>query len=300
VDPFYAVVRLIARFWIWFFFERVEVRHPERVPRAGPVLLCINHPNNLIDSLLVGSVLPRKVHYLAAAVLFRNPLLARLLAALGVMAVHRRADGPDNVGRNVEMFAACDEAFDRTVDPERVERLWQRMLGYHAGLAAYRLGDEAVRTRLERTAERQRVATSWQTIVGLPLFAYGAAVNFLPYYLPGWLAGRLSRRQTDYATTRLLASVVAFPLFWALETSLVGWAAGLRWLLVFSLSLPLGGLIAYRYVVGTGRLRHQLRFGALLLTRAQEARRLLAERRQIVEELERATRDYLGTNGGVR
>jgi hypothetical protein len=30
VDPFYAVVRVIARFWIWFFFERVEVRHPER------------------------------------------------------------------------------------------------------------------------------------------------------------------------------------------------------------------------------------------------------------------------------
>jgi len=29
VDPFYAVVRVIARFWIWFFFERVEVRHPE-------------------------------------------------------------------------------------------------------------------------------------------------------------------------------------------------------------------------------------------------------------------------------
>src|SRR5205807_8635060 len=112
--------------------------------------------------------------------------------------------------------------------------------------------------------------------------------------LPGWFAERMSRRQTDYATTRLLASVVAFPFFWALETSLVGWAAGLVWALVFSLSLPLGGLIAYRYLAGTGRLRHQLRFGALLLTRAQEARRLLAERRELVEELERARRDYVG------
>lgn len=55
--------------------------------------------------------------------------------------------------------------------------------------------------------------------MGLPLFAYGAAVNFLPYYLPGWLARRMARRETDYATIRLLASVVAFPLFWALETS---------------------------------------------------------------------------------
>jgi hypothetical protein len=130
--------------------------------------------------------------------------------------------------------------------------------------------------------------------VGLPLFAYGAAVNFLPYYLPGWLAGRMARRETDYATIRLLTSIVAFPLFWALETSLVGWVAGLRWALAFFLSLPLGGLIAYRYLVGTGRLRHQLRFGALLLTRAQEARRLLAERREIIEALERTKRDYLG------
>jgi len=97
----------------------------------------------------------------------------------------------------------------------------------------------------------------------------------------------------------VLTSIVAFPLFWALETSLVGWVAGLRWALAFFLSLPLGGLIAYRYLVGTGRLRHQLRFGALLLTRAQEARRLLAERREIVEELERAKRDYLGRRESI-
>ena len=448
MDPFYAVVRVIARFWIWFFFERVEVRHPERIPSRGPVLLCINHPNNLIDSLLVGAILPRKVHYLGTATLFRNPLIARILGALGVIPVYRKADDPDQLDRNVEMFTACHQAFDdgqliaiypegatraeahvqriktgaarialgyeahapgrltvvpvglsfearkrfrgrvlvsfgetvdvsshlagyraepakvlhtlttviqgamerevvhveridtaalaraveaidrgelerelwgerglsgqptdpchlpgsvaaaverlRTRDPERVERLWQRMLSYHAGLAAHRLRDEAVRTRLERPAERQRVARSWQTIVGLPLFAYGAGVNFLPYYLPGWLAGRMSRKPTDYATIRLFASVVAFPLLWTLETLLVEWAAGFRWALAFFLSLPLGGLIAYRYLVGTGRLRHQLRFGALLLTRAQEARRLLAERREIIEELERAWRDDLG------
>src|SRR5207248_11221231 len=94
VDPFYAVVRVIARFWIWFFFERVEVRHPERVPRMGPVLLCINHPNNLIDSLLVGSVLRRKVHYLATATLFRNRLVARFLVALGAVAAVRRPEHP--------------------------------------------------------------------------------------------------------------------------------------------------------------------------------------------------------------
>jgi hypothetical protein len=96
------------------------------------------------------------------------------------------------------------------------------------------------------------------------------------------------------STSRGASVLVAFPLFWALETALVGWAACLRWAFAFFLSPPLGGLIAYRYLVGTGRLRHQLSFGSLLLTRAQEASRLLAEHREIVEELERAKRDYLG------
>ena len=446
MDPFYAVVRMIARFWVWFFFDRVEVRHPERVPRTGPVLL--------IDSLLVGSVLPRKVRYLATAALFRSRFLARFLVARGLIPIYQKADDPDMTGRNVEMFTACEEAFDRgrliamypegathseahlrriktgaarialgyeahapgrlavvpvgltfearrrfrgrvlvsvgeavdvsshladyrgepakalhalttaiqaamarevvdveridmatlacavealyrgeverelwgeleiadrsphpfpasasiadvaehfrKLDPGRIERLWQRILGYQTGLDAYRLRDEAVRSGLERGAEPLRVARSWQTIIGWPLFVYGAAVNFLPYYLPGWLARRTSRRPTDYATTRLLASVVAFPLFWALETLLVGWVAGPRWTPAFFLSLPLGGLVAYRYLVGTGRLRHQLRFGALLLTRAQEARRLLAERREILDELGRAGRDYRGRVNGSR
>jgi hypothetical protein len=43
----------------------------------GPVLLCIDHPRNLIDSLLVGLVLLRKVHYVAAAALLHDPLTAR-------------------------------------------------------------------------------------------------------------------------------------------------------------------------------------------------------------------------------
>jgi glycerol-3-phosphate O-acyltransferase/dihydroxyacetone phosphate acyltransferase len=144
---FYAAVRVIARFWIWFFFERVEVRHPERVPRVGPVLLCINHPNNLIDSLLVGSILSRMVHYLATASLFRNPLLARFLVALGAIPVYRKADDADKINRNMEMFAACDEAFDRrrlvAIYPEGATRAEAHVQRIKTGAARIALGYEA-------------------------------------------------------------------------------------------------------------------------------------------------------------
>jgi hypothetical protein len=31
MDRFYAAVRLVVRFWLWFCFKPVDVRHPERV-----------------------------------------------------------------------------------------------------------------------------------------------------------------------------------------------------------------------------------------------------------------------------
>ncbi len=427
VDRFYSVVRAIVRFWIWFFFKSVDVRHGERVPERGPILLTINHPNNLIDSFLVGGVLTRKVHYMTTAALFRNPLLARFLSTCGAISVYRKQDDPDKMDRNLDTFAAVDAAllggrvvaiypegtthaearvqriktgaarialgfearhpgtltvvsvglsFEarksfrgrvlvafgtpipiapyrdahardpvravealtteiqrsmeaqvvhvaridegalvraveelyrgdadatshfKTRDPERVERLWQGIRTYQALLAEYHVRDDAVRAQGERVPARRRLRHGWEAVVGFPFFLYGAVVNFLPYWVPRALARRMARKETDYATVRLLASIVAYPVFWGLETWLVGRLADARWALAFFLSLPLSGLVAYRYLVGAGRLRARLRFNALRLTREHAARRLIAERQAILAELERAKTDYLAATRG--
>ena len=109
----------------------------------------------------------------------------------------------------------------RARDPARVERLWQRIEGYRALLAEYHVKDEAVRARLDAPRRARRLRLGWQAVVGLPLFAYGASVNFLPYWIPRWTARRMARKETDYATWRFLASVVAYPLFWGTEVWLV-------------------------------------------------------------------------------
>src|ERR1051325_3630003 len=110
MDRAYAVVRSFARFWLWFFFKRARIRHPERVPRTGAVLLCINHPNNMMDSVVVGAAVPRKVNYLATATLFKNPLLGGFLRSMGVLPVYRRQDDPTKMDRNTQTFAATFDA----------------------------------------------------------------------------------------------------------------------------------------------------------------------------------------------
>src|SRR5436309_2341721 len=319
MDRFYRAVRAVARFWLWFFFKAVDVRHPERVPREGPVLLCINHPNNFIDSFVVGAAVRRKVHYLATAALFRNPLVARFLLAAGAIPVYRKQDDPGKMDKNSDTFAACAAGFEHNAliaiypegtthveaigwfkarEPERVEAIWLRIRAYRALLAQYHLRDETVRARLERLPARRRIVSSWDAIVGFPFFLYGTLVNLLPYLVPRWLARRTARKETDYATVRLLASIVAVPVFYGLETWLVFRAAGGLAAALFALSLPLSGMIAYRYLAGAGRFGSRLRFAVLTATQAAAARRLVVEREAIVAELERAKTEWLTATKG--
>src|SRR5262249_14507922 len=181
----------------------------------------------------------------------------------------------------------------KATDPARVERLWQRIQAYHALLVACRLRDEAVQARLSHEPLRGRVRRGWEAVVGLPLFVYGVIVNGLPYWVPRWIAPRVARKETHYATTPFLAAMVAGPLFWGLEAWIVWRLAGVRVGVFFAMSLPLSGLIAYRYLVGAGRMRSRLRFARLRIWHEAQARRLLGEREQIVAELERAKTDYL-------
>jgi 1-acyl-sn-glycerol-3-phosphate acyltransferase len=450
----YASLRLLARFWIWFLFREVAVRGAARVPPTGPVLLCVNHPNNLIDSVLVAGVLPRKVHFLANASLFRNPLLGALLGRAGAIPVHRRQAGPETPDRNVATFTAARQALEagqvlaiypegtthaesrvqriktgaarialdyeagsrtgtadprpplavvpvglsfeirkafrgrvlvafgepvalgphvtrareepvaavqsltdaiqhameaevvhvgrievaevvravedlyrdelvrqlhaerglppdtidvfrlsRTIveavayfkerDPDRVAALWQRIQHYRALLAGWHVRDQAVGARLRGDLPPHRLRSSTAAVLGLPVFLYGSVVNALPYLIPRWLAHTFARKETNYATIRLLASMVAFPLCWGLEVWLVRRLAGTGWAIAFAISLPMTGLLAYHYLRGLSRLRARTGFALLALTHRTAAARLLAERRAILTALERAKADFL-------
>jgi hypothetical protein len=78
----------------------------------------------------------------------------------------------------------------------------------------------------------------------------------------------------------------------------VAWLVGGRAAVLFAISLPLSGVLAYRYLVGAGRLRSRLRFASLALTQVQTARRLVGEREAIVTELARAKNDYVTATKG--
>src|SRR2546427_376960 len=70
-------------------------------------------PPTFTPSPLVGPVLPRRVHYLATATLFRNRLIARFLTGCGAIPVYRRQDDPGKMDKNADTFTACFETLAR-------------------------------------------------------------------------------------------------------------------------------------------------------------------------------------------
>jgi 1-acyl-sn-glycerol-3-phosphate acyltransferase len=93
--------------WIASVFHEVEVAG-EPIPR-GPVLVVANHPNSLLDPLIIFRVAGRPTRPLAKAPLFEQMLLGTVLRGLGGLPVYRRQDDAALMHRN-------DETFRRAID----------------------------------------------------------------------------------------------------------------------------------------------------------------------------------------
>ncbi|HEY5947022.1 MAG TPA: lysophospholipid acyltransferase family protein, partial [Kofleriaceae bacterium] len=88
----YRILAWFLRVVTRVFFRQVEVVGLEHVPRTGPVLFAGNHPNSLIDPILIITTCGRKVHFAAKDALFKGRLMRAVLRGLGAVPIKRRDD----------------------------------------------------------------------------------------------------------------------------------------------------------------------------------------------------------------
>lgn len=106
---------------------------------------------------------------------------------------------------------------------------------------AYRLALKQARTT-DQAVVGPPTAGKWvKAALGAPLALYGALNNFFPAYLPK-LATDKAKLYVGYtATVRVLAGLLTFPLFYALQAWAVAAWIGSAWALPYLISLPLSG-----------------------------------------------------------
>ena len=103
----YYLFKLLIKFSLFFYTRKVIIKGKENIPKKGALLFMVNHPNGLIDPLIVAVNNPRIQHFLVRASAFKKPLIKRFLESLNLIPIFRIRDGVKQLEKNTEVFEKC-------------------------------------------------------------------------------------------------------------------------------------------------------------------------------------------------
>ncbi|MCH7494689.1 MAG: 1-acyl-sn-glycerol-3-phosphate acyltransferase [Candidatus Marinimicrobia bacterium] len=143
---FYNFIKLLLRLAVDLFFDEVEVRHAEHVPKQGPLIIAANHPSSIMDAMILGVKTPRKIHYIGHAGLFSNFVKRKFLYAMGIIPVYRKEENPEQMDKNVDMFRAAYKILEDGkcigIFPEGTSQTGRKVHKLKTGMARIALGAE--------------------------------------------------------------------------------------------------------------------------------------------------------------
>jgi glycerol-3-phosphate O-acyltransferase / dihydroxyacetone phosphate acyltransferase len=100
-----ALVRWLGEALVRLYYPVRTVDGGERIPTGKPLVFVLNHPNGLLDPLVLRVALGRPSRFLAKSTLFGNPLGRLAMRAFGSIPVYRPREA--DAARNEETFARC-------------------------------------------------------------------------------------------------------------------------------------------------------------------------------------------------
>jgi 1-acyl-sn-glycerol-3-phosphate acyltransferase len=104
-----ALIRSLVFALVRLFYPRIAVSGTP--PERGPVVLVANHPNGLLDPLVLRLATGRPVAFLAKSTFFANPVGRAVMGAFDALPVYRAHEA--DTRKNEETFARCAEILGR-------------------------------------------------------------------------------------------------------------------------------------------------------------------------------------------
>ena len=109
---FYYVMRAYIALGFEFYYKKILVTGKENIPKNKAIVFISNHPNALIDPLLVGTHSSRIIYYLTQASVFSGYIVKKILAAANMLPIYRVRDG---IGSK-KLRSLNDEIFEQCYD----------------------------------------------------------------------------------------------------------------------------------------------------------------------------------------
>ncbi|NOZ74804.1 MAG: hypothetical protein GXO90_05420 [FCB group bacterium] len=142
----YRFIKFLAIVAVRTFFNRITIRHRSRLPNSGPVIFVANHPNTMIDPMVIGYAVNRDLTYLAKSTIFKRPLNHWILSKLRLVPVFRKMDNPNETAKNERTFEKCYHILEKgdafLIFPEGVSTGEQTINKIKTGAARIGFGAE--------------------------------------------------------------------------------------------------------------------------------------------------------------
>lgn len=164
---FYTLLRRLARIALRWYYRQIEIIGADRIPPDGPLLIVANHPNAVIDPMLVATTVARRVMFTGKATLFDNPAFRVVLGALGMVPLRRASD--ERAGRQA----------GGAPDPERNDNAFRALIDALAQRRAVLIfpegksHDEPSIARLKTGTARMALQARASGVHGLGIIAIG-------------------------------------------------------------------------------------------------------------------------------
>lgn len=139
------LIRAVCLALVRLFYRRLKLTGGERLPQRGPAIVVANHPNGLLDPVIVGLAVNQRVHFLAKSTLFRSWLGRQTMGAFLAVPVYRAKEA--DTKQNEQTFALCREIMAKgewlALFPEGTSHSETTLLPLKTGAARIALQSEA-------------------------------------------------------------------------------------------------------------------------------------------------------------
>jgi 1-acyl-sn-glycerol-3-phosphate acyltransferase len=95
------------------FYSKITVLNVDKVPVNKPLLIAINHSNAFWDGVMIGLHTKQAVWFLARGDVFKKPVAAKILNAIGIAPIYRMQEGIENIEKNKEVFNRCYQILNK-------------------------------------------------------------------------------------------------------------------------------------------------------------------------------------------
>jgi 1-acyl-sn-glycerol-3-phosphate acyltransferase len=109
----YSLFKIYSRLAIKIYCRKIVLSNQQLLNSNGPLILAVNHPNSVLDAVILDTLFDKPVHSLARGDSFKKKWIAAILRALKMLPVYREREGKENLVRNYGTFDDCLEIFKK-------------------------------------------------------------------------------------------------------------------------------------------------------------------------------------------